>query len=203
MTAEGAAQIELRMQAEGALAAEARQRYHAKGTRNERLSQDFASDFPGFELASGPQAVEVNDLEDIEEPVKLHVKGRVAGFARHEGADLSLSVAPTGRLVPSLASLSARSQPIRLRLRSSIDDEFAIQLPPGYRVKTAPEPVDGSTPFGRFSVRSEVTGNKVVVKTQLSLDKRRISPAEYADWRAFCETVDRAFAQRLVIGAAK
>jgi hypothetical protein len=80
---------------------------------------------------------------------------------------------------------------------------MVLVLPPGFRVKTVPEPIEGTTPFGRYGIRVEVTPAKVVVKTVLSIERTSIARSDYAAWRAFCEAVDRAFLQRLVIGATK
>ena len=91
----GAAQFDIRTETSGALAAEERQRYHAKGTQRERMARDFSGDFPGFELAQGGAALETNDLEDIEQPVKLHARGKAQALGRRDGPDLSRS--PWGR----------------------------------------------------------------------------------------------------------
>jgi cellulose synthase operon protein C len=202
-TPEGGAQIDVRMETSGALAAEARQRYHAKGTRRERLARDLAADFPGFELAAGAQAVEMNDLEDIEQPVKLHTRGKTASFARRESGDLSIAVGPADRLVARFASLSGRKHDVRLVIRSSLEEELVVHLPPGHRVKAVPDTLQADGPFGSYSISAEVSPNKVVVRTKLAFNKSRILASEYPAWRAFCETVDRALSQRLLVGVTK
>jgi cellulose synthase operon protein C len=202
-THEGGVQLDVRTETSGALAAEARQRYHAKGTRRERVGRDLATDFPGFELAPGPQALEMNDLEDIEQPVKLHARGKAASFARREGTDLSIAVGPADRLVARFASLSSRKHDVRLAIRSSLEEELVIHLPTGHRVKAAPDPLSAEGPFGSYAISAEVLPGKVVVKTKLAFHKSRILASEYPEWRAFCEAVDRAMAQRLLVGVAK
>jgi cellulose synthase operon protein C len=202
LSPEGVAQLDVKVETSGALAAEARQRYHAKATRRERVSRDLAGEFADFELAPGAAGLEMNDLEDIEQPVKTHAKGR-ASLGRHEGSELSIPIGPTARLVGSFASLSTRKQDMRMHVRSTLEDELVIHLPPAFKVKTLPEPVQQTSPLGRLSVTAEVAGSTVTVKTRVAFDKTRVTPAEYAEWRAFCEAADRAFAQRLVVGAAK
>jgi hypothetical protein len=200
---EGGAQLDVRVETSGALASEWRQRYHAKGTRKERISRDLANDFSGIELVAGPTAIEMNDLEDIEAPVKLHARGKTTSFGRREGPDLSLGIAPMGKIVPAFASLSTRKQDLRLSVQSTLDDELVVHLPAGLRVKSVPEPTTGDSPFGTYSIAAEASGNKVTVRTKLMLKKTRITPAEYPAWRSFCEAADRAFAQRLLLGASK
>ena len=48
---DGTAQLDIKTETSGALAAEERQRYHAEGTRKERIVRDLAGEFPGFELS--------------------------------------------------------------------------------------------------------------------------------------------------------
>ncbi|MEA2345824.1 MAG: hypothetical protein QOF63_3993, partial [Thermoanaerobaculia bacterium] len=137
--ADGTAQLEIKTDTSGALAAEERQRYHAKGTRRERVGRDLAGEFAGFELGQGAAALEMNDLEDIEQPIKLHAKGKGANLGRRDGTDVSIPVGPVTRLVSAFASLSSRKQDIRLHVRSTLDDELVIHLPPALKVKRLPE----------------------------------------------------------------
>jgi len=200
---DGAAQLEVKIETSGALAAEARQRYHAQATRRERVMRDLSGEFAGFEFSAGAAALEMNDLEDIEQPVKTHARGRATSLGRRDGSELSIPIGPTGRLVSSFASLSTRKQDIRMHVRSTLEDELVVRLPPNFKVKTLPDPIERSSPLGRISVTADVAGATVTIKTRVSFDKTRIAPAEYPEWRAFCEAADRAFAQRLVVGAAK
>jgi len=200
---DGSAQLDIKTETSGALAAEERERYHAKGTRRERVGHDLAGEFAGFDLAQGPTSLEVNDLEDIEQPVKLRARGRGASLGRRDGSDLSIPVAPAARLVATFASLSSRKQDIRLHVRSTLEDELVIHLPANYKIKSLPEAMQQDTPFGAFSIGVEAAGNKVTLRAKIAIQKTRITPAEYSAWRTFCEAADRAFAQRLIVGGAK
>jgi hypothetical protein len=145
----------------------------------------------------------MNDLEDIEQPVKVHAKGKGASLGRRDGSDISIPVGPPTRLVPTFATLSSRKQDIRLHVRSTLEDEVVIHLPPTLKVRSLPEAMQGDTPYGAFSVSAESTGGKVILRSKVAIKKTRIKPAEYAAWRTFCEAADRAFSQRLVLGGAK
>jgi tetratricopeptide (TPR) repeat protein len=203
LSPEGVAQLDIKIETSGALAGEARQRYHAQATRRERVARDLSGEFAGFEFSPGAGALEMNDLEDIEQPVKTHARGRAMSLGRRDGSEVSIPIGPTGRLVSSFASLSSRKQDIRMHVRSTLEDELVVHLPPTFKVKTLPDPVQQSSALGRLSVSAEVSGATVTIKTRVAFDKTRITPAEYAEWRAFCEAADRAFAQRLVVGASK
>jgi tetratricopeptide (TPR) repeat protein/transglutaminase-like putative cysteine protease len=199
---DGTAQLDVKTETSGALAAEERQRYHAKGTRKERVVRDLSGEFPGFEL-SGATGLEMNDLEDIEQPVTMRARGKATTFGRRDGSDFSIPVGPTGRLVASFASLSSRKQDIRMHVRSILEDEVTVRLPPGFRVKSLPETQKQDTPYGTFAISADAQGGKVTIKSRVSFDKTRVTPGDYPGFRAFCEGVDRAFAQRLIVGAGR
>ncbi|RYZ40436.1 MAG: hypothetical protein EOO72_08535 [Myxococcaceae bacterium] len=57
-----------------------------------------------------------------------------------------------------------------------------------------------ASPYGRLDLTSETTAGKAVIKVKLRLDKTRIPAAEYTAFRAFCEQVDRALGERVVLG---
>jgi tetratricopeptide (TPR) repeat protein len=200
LAADGSAQVGVDLAVTGVFAPDWRRRYLAEGTRRDRAARDFASDLGPLELAAGKAGVEVNDLDDEEQAVKVRVRGKAATFARREGDGLSLPAGPALKLVPDFAPLSARALDMVLTARSSRDDEWSIKLPPGLRVVAAPTPQRIETPFGRASVEVDSAPGKVVVRTRLALDRVRVPPAEYAAFRAFCEAADRAFGQRIVLG---
>jgi hypothetical protein len=157
-------------------------------------------DFGTVELAPGKAGVEVNDLEDIEQPVKLRARGKAVALARREGDGLSIPAVPAQRLATEFASLSVRTRDVIIPALTTRRDEWSIRLPAGWRVTRAPLPQEVATPFGKFSISVEQSAGRVVVRSQISLTKSRIKPSEYMEFRMFCETADRAFGQRVVLG---
>lgn len=200
LKADGSAEIALSVETVGAHAPEWRQRYHAEGTRRERVIRDLGAELTAFELLPGEAGLKVNDLENIEEPVHIRAKGKAPVFARKDGANLSI-MASRERLVPRYASLSSRKHPLRISAQTVSEDEMVISLPPGMGLKSGPAPVKVETPFGSYSLIVESEAGKVTVKTSIELTKTRILPSEYAAFREFCEGADRALSERLVIGA--
>lgn len=200
LAADGGAQFTSEMQVTGAYAPEWRSRYLAEDTRAERATRDLSNDFGPIELAAGKGSVEVGEIDDVERPVKIRVKGKAPSFVRHDGDVLSLAAGPVYSLVAHYASLSRRTLDVDLRALSQREDEWTIRLPAGTKVLRAPSPAQLDSPFGRFSVAFEEAPGKVTVKTALSFKKARITPAEYPAWRSFCEAVDRAFGQRMTLG---
>jgi tetratricopeptide (TPR) repeat protein/transglutaminase-like putative cysteine protease len=200
LAGDGGAQFSTDMTVSGAYAPEWRMRYLAEGTRRDRLTQDLAGDFGPIELANGKGGVETSDLDNEEVEVHVKAKGKSTSFARKEGDTLSAPAGPVQHLAASLASMSSRTQPVLVGPLSSREETWVIKLPSGAKATRVPLPLSMETPFGSYAIKVEDGGGKVTVKSSLTLKKARILPSEYQGWRAFCESVDRAFGQRVVVG---
>jgi tetratricopeptide (TPR) repeat protein len=199
LAADGTGQFTQELVVSGAFAPEWQQRYLAEATRRERAQRDLAGELGAFEMAPGKPGLDVNDLDDEDQPVRLKAKGKALGFARQDGTTLAIPAGPTRQLVREYASLSKRTLDVDLHALSSREDEWTLHYPQGMRVTRAPTPAQLDTPFGRFAIAFEEAPGKVVVRASLAFKKARITPAEYPAWRTFCEAVDRAFGQTMVV----
>lgn len=196
----GNARLTLEYEGRGAVAPEWRQSFHAKSTLADRVQTLLVGrEFPGFTLAGGPQGVETNDLEDLEEPVRMTVRG-TATVARREGDRLSLAVTPSTRLTPLYASLPERTHDVVILAFPTQNDTFVVKLPPGMTLQSGPRNVQEDSPFGSYSLSLEKRPGEIVVRSHLSLKVSRVEPRHYAAFRHFCAAVDTAFSPRLVIG---
>jgi predicted Zn-dependent protease/transglutaminase-like putative cysteine protease len=195
LSPDGSAQIDWRADVSGASASSWRQKYHAGLSRKERLQEDLAGEFPSLSIG----AVEAGDMEDVEQPVWVRVRGRVPQLARKDSDAMSVPVGPAEHLVRDYASLSVRRLDLRLRARTETDTDWRIHVPPGMRVTSLPHGAEASSPFGTFKVEVTSVAGTVHVRTMLSLSKTHIPTAEYPAFRAWCETVDRGLGQRLVV----
>ncbi|MEJ7734654.1 MAG: DUF3857 domain-containing protein [Polyangiaceae bacterium] len=173
--ADGSAQLATDTTYSGVFAVEGRNRYMADASRRDRVARDLAGDFGPVELAGG-KGVDVNDLEDIEQPVKVKARGKAASLARREGESLSMPVGAAPKMVADYASLSTRSLDVVLPALSSRDDEWSVKVPAGMRVVRAPVPARSDSPFGSFTIEVEQSAGKVVVHSVLILKKARITP---------------------------
>ena len=196
---DGAAQFSLDLTVSGAYAPSYRQRYLAEGVRRERAQRDLGGELGAFELSPGKSGLELSDLDDEDQPVRIKARGKALAFARRDGEALVIPAGPTHRLVADYASVSARKLDVDLHALTQRDDEWTIRLPPGMKVARAGQAQQLDTPFGRFSIAFEQSAGKVVVKTSLAFKKARIKPGEHEAWRAFCQAVDRAFGQSMVV----
>lgn len=193
----GSAAIDWTARVTGVHAAGFRQRYHAASAQKTRITEDLSAAIPGFD----PDAVDTGDLENIEEPVKLHTRGKAKSFARKDGDRYSVPVGPKDHFVRDYAALGTRKRDLWLPARTTTDDEWIVKLPAGAKVLEAPKAASGQSPYGAYTVTVENNGGSLRVRTHVAFDKTRISAAEYPAFRTYCEEVDRALGQRLVYGA--
>lgn len=195
----GDAKLEMTYTTGGFVSADWRRRYHAQSTLRDRVNSDLGGEYPGFEIAAGPHGIETSNLGDASAPVRVHVRGRAATFARREGNELSMPVTSSLRLTPTFASLSARTQDVVTQGFSTTEDSVTVELPPGAQIVSAPVTTRGESPFGSYSVEVTSEKDQVRVKSRIAVRVARISPAEYPKWKRFCEEADRALTPRLVV----
>jgi hypothetical protein len=130
----------------------------------------------------------------------VQVRARSPQVLRAEGQRSSLVVTPSERLGARFASLPRRQLEVDIGAFAALDESFVVQLAPGQTVLSVPRAEQGDSPFGQYSVEASVSGNEVRVRSRLGLRVSRVTPQSYAEFRRFCQAVDAAFDQRLVLG---
>jgi transglutaminase-like putative cysteine protease/tetratricopeptide (TPR) repeat protein len=195
LSADGSAQIDWHTTVTGVNAPSWRVRYHADSLRKQRLQEDLASDLPGAAV----QSVEAADLDNVEVPVQLHAKAKVGSFGRRDRDMLSVPIGPHEHMVRDYALLSQRKLDVRIPAQTIHATEYVIKPPPGAKIVAMPGATTSTTPFGSFEVTVEPLSGGVRVKTTITITKTRIAAAEYPAFRKWCESVDAALGQRLVM----
>ncbi len=195
LAADGSAQIDWRVTVTGVSAPGWRVRYHAESVRKQRLSEDLSTDLPGADI----QTIEANDLENVEAPVQIHAKGKVPAFGRRDQDLLSVPVGPREHMVRDYATLSSRRLDLRIPAQTTSETEYTIKIPANAKIAAMPGTNNVPSPFGTFQVAVDPIPGGVRVKTSLTMTKTRIPVAEYPAFRKWCETIDSALGQRLVV----
>ena len=132
VAANGEARLDLDYATGGFVSAEWRRRYHAAATLRDRVNSDLGSQYPGFEIARGPDGLSTSNLDDADgSRCELRVKGVARTFARREGDDLSMDVTASLRLTSKFASLSARAQDVVTEGFSTTEDSVHGRAAPG------------------------------------------------------------------------
>ena len=112
---------------------------------------------------------------------------------------MTLPVGPNEHYVREWAPLSRRRLDIRLSTQEVDETEWVVHLPAGARVTGAPHAAEGTSPYGSFKVEVENGPATVRVKTRLVVSKTRIWATDYPAFRAWCDTVDHALGQHLIV----
>jgi transglutaminase superfamily protein/uncharacterized protein DUF3858 len=193
---DGSAQIDWKVDLAGVDAGGWRVKFHADATRKQRVQQLLANLLPGADLSS----VDASNLEDVEQPVRMHVRAKVPAFAKRDGATLTIPVGPREHFLRDYAPMATRKLDARFYAQWSQEYDWTVHLPAGSRVTTAPAEASVIDPrFGRCTVEVETSGTVLHVRTTLEMDKTRLTAGEYADFRTWCAAVDRALGQRAVV----
>jgi cellulose synthase operon protein C len=195
LAADGGAAFDWRIDVSGVDASEWRVRFHAPSTRTLRVEEAIASFLPGSEVTS----VEAGNLEDIERAVTMHVRGKIARFARAQGDALSVPLGRKEHMVRDYASLTSRTLDVRIPAQWTEQDDWVVHLPPGAKVRGLPPPASAAGPFGSYALEVESTGSAVHVKTTIALAKTRVVATDYPAFRAWCQQVDHALGQSATV----
>ncbi|HEY4014043.1 MAG TPA: DUF3857 domain-containing protein [Polyangiaceae bacterium] len=192
LAADGSADFDWRIDVSGVEASGWRARFHATSTRKTRLQEVMGAFLPGSEVTS----VEANNLDDVEQKVGIHIRGKTSQLARSDGDGLSVPLNRREHMVRDYASLAARTVDVRIAAQTTELDDWTVHLPPGAKPRGVPSPVHGSGPFGSYSLEVESSPTTIHVKTTVSVSKTRVPSGEYRAFRAWCEEVDHVLGQR-------
>ncbi len=118
------------------------------------------------------------------------------GFARDEGEDLVVRLAPTSTLASSLASLPRRTLPVQLPPNLAPSKQvrtFVFEAPKGYTFTGVP---DGGKEDGgelgqaKLTVKKDPSGKTVTVERTVIFDADRVPVEKYPAFRAWLLRVD-------------
>lgn len=163
--------------------------------RREGLEARWAGWFPGARV----ELVDAPGVDRPSQPVILRIEGH-GPIANHVG---------DGWLVPGLgraSDLARRFVRASRRVHALIvdpgveEDTFVLTPPAGWRVRRRPAAAELGSPFGTFSLRIEENAGAVVVRSVLSIDVARVTPRDYAAFRAWLIAVDAARDRALEVG---
>ena len=191
----GAALLDWRADVTGVEASEWRVRFHADATRQQRVQQMISAILPGSTVTG----VDAGNLEDVEQKVTLHVRGKAPQFGRTTSDGIDVPLGRKEHMVRDYASLTSRQLDVRFYTQWTQIDDWTVRLPPGAKVKSEPTAAKGTSPFGAYEVAVETSPSALHVKTTVTLTKTRVTTSEYPAFRAWCEEVDRAMGQRATV----
>lgn len=212
-----AAQVTIRARARGWVATFLRYRLNSREAARKTLERLYARQVPSLRATD----VATSDLEDIAAPVSYELRAVAGEFGVSRTGDRSASGTGGGRwffrtlrsplrgafggewalLAPEnlsdYASLGEREHDLVLAAPWRHESRVTYTLAEGLEFAAVPENVELSGPFGRFSVRYERDGRKLVVTKVVELSTNRVKAADYQAFRTFVNRADRAERQEI------
>ena len=163
-----------RVEVQGAQAPSWRRRLHTTATRRDRVKSQLAGMLGPVTLAGGRRGLELSDLDAIEQPLVMQVRG--SGSATKEGQAWSLPMGTAANMTVRFAMRARRHHPLLLGPRRLREQNFEVTVPAGMRVASAPKPMSLQSPFGRFELKVTQTKSVISVQTRLQLDRALPAP---------------------------
>jgi tetratricopeptide (TPR) repeat protein len=150
-------------------------------------SKLLAADLPGASLLR----VEVQDQDNLDKPLTIHMKAVMADFARRQPGGLAF--APPFRMrVSKMAALAERKTPMLIPDASRMEVRLRVKLPPHGTL--ANQPVPGEVKDGERSlwVRDRLEGKELVIERVFDLPAGRIPVDKYPAFQSFARDADEA-----------
>jgi YD repeat-containing protein len=128
-------------------------------------------------------------LDDFSRPLVVTARWRApgaavlydgGGFFRAPGAQFLKNAGREVRAVGA-ATLETREQPLLLWNPVEVESHETIQLPPGYRLAAAVEPVDAGGDVASFRMHGEESKGKVSLSENLRVAQRTLEPGDYGE----------------------
>jgi len=205
----GRAKVSEQLSIAGQNAHRFRDHFQNPSSQKERYEKSWNEYFPGAQAVH----VELPGGLGLEKPVTIRGElllpkwGRPPSGPSGATGGSALSMRPLGRepdLLRSYARLSSRRYDLVLGFAWQSLDEVTVQLPTRFAVHRLPESRQLESPLGRFTLSIEQhpgkTGIAVTAKSELRIDRHRVSAAEYPMFRKFLSEVDSALSQELLVG---
>ena len=203
----GRAKVSEQLTVAGQTAHRFRDHFQNPSSQKERYEKSWNEYFPGAQALQ----VAVPGVLDLEKSVVLRGELLVPKWARPPsggGAGAgSLSMRPLGRepdLLRSYARLSSRRYDLVLGFAWLAQDEVTVTLPSRFAVHRLPESRAVESPFGRFTLSIEQHPGKggiaVTAKSELRIDRHRVTASDYPSFRKFLSEVDSVLSQELLVG---
>jgi transglutaminase-like putative cysteine protease len=192
---DGSARVEGTEQIHGVEAAGYRDYYQAPGTRAERFERALGSLYPGVELTTQ----RFGGLDDLEQSIEYSYDIKVPQLAKWDGDRLRLPPTVLHDLVRSMARTPSRRHVLDLDGNQSYVEERTVRLPRGMGSVELPPGGEAASAFGKLRLDFEQKPGEVTARTEFSVIRDRVDPADYEAFRAWVERADRLLRQRIGI----
>jgi cellulose synthase operon protein C len=161
-----------------------------------RFEEGYAANVvPGAELKD----LSIEQREDPEAPLVLAYTLEVQSLGHKVGSELRIPPLFAASLQAQFARLAQRSTTALVAPGPRSSVHITVDLPKGGKVGALPRPAQASLGKARFELASTNKGGKIELMRKLDVPLARVTPADYAQFSAFCRDVDRNEASELSV----
>lgn len=192
--ADGSADAEITMHGTGRFDPDLRRAFSGGEKEHIEIAENIMGSLFG-PVAEGV-TIEVSDIEDMAEPVKIVIRGHAERFASvvPEGLEMPTTLSERGMLTANgLAGLEERQSDLLQPIANQERLQWYIELPPGFQL-AAPAPVIEHTETGLAHYRWELrdTEQGFAIAEEIDFYTTRVPAQDYPRLRAFGRIVDRS-----------
>jgi len=148
------------------------------GDLHKSLEHYLNEQFAGATLSD----IKVENLDEFDKELRVTMKLKATGYAKNAGPLLLVRPRVLGHLWGSLDS-KPRLYPYEFDYTEAHNDDFEIELPPGFAADELPRPVNTDVGFARYTAKSEVTGNILRYKRTLQITDPEVPVNKIEDLR--------------------
>jgi len=196
LASDGSATLRAETLIRGQEAYEYRREFQQGTKRKEEMEKRLNAHFKGASVDS----VAFSDLADYNRPVEVETGFRLPSLARQQDRHRALRpVLVAAKLCDNFAQTDTRYHDLITGYPHRNERTVEILLPEGWKVKKLPSELDLANAWGAYSLRFETAPGKVTAKVSFELRAPRVPRDRYAEFRAFCEEVDRAEDEELIL----
>ncbi|MDQ1257175.1 MAG: hypothetical protein QG656_1777, partial [Candidatus Hydrogenedentes bacterium] len=124
----------------------------------------------------------LTDLNNLSLPLEMTLDYALPGYAIRAKELMYLRMPTLERDFPEVA-LDARRYPFQYMTSEERVLEVDLELPPGFRAKWLPPPLDIANPYVEYHAAYEDQGGKILFRETFRRPKRIVPPADYAAYR--------------------
>lgn len=166
---------------------ESRRDLYTSGNAKEQqefLDHVLQQDFTSFKVAN----VKVENVESLNKELTTTYSLEAPKFGKTMGGLLMVRPRVLGREDIEL-NHELRTIPIDLKQTMQEQDEYAIELPPGYVLDEVPNPVALDLGFAAYSSSSKLDGNTLRYTRTYTVRELTLSPDKYGDLQKLAMTI--------------
>lgn len=152
-------------------------------------------DFPTYELDKFDYKENKSTLPEIEEQLNLYV----SNYATITGKRLFITPDVMNRSYTKLKGDEERKYDIVLHDEFKHIDSVEIDIPKGYEIESAPQPVNIETKFGKYVSHAKLIDNKIIYYRMHEQHSGKFPPKDFGDLVNYCETIYKADRSKIVL----